>query len=438
MRKKTIALLGNPNVGKTSLFNRITGLNQKVGNYPGITVEKRQGTAKLNQTEYTIIDLPGTYTLFPNSLDEEVVLNTLLHKENKDFPDLVVVVSEPSTLTRGIIIYQQVRELGLPAIFVINMEDEMADKGLQIDYEKLESYLKTKVYRTNARNGKGIDTLIAGFENQIGPYFGSLSLPQQYGQALNEAKKLFPLDTEYKTWMYLGLDAQNTHGLETSQQLASIRTKYQLSTQQLQKDEAILRHEKVQQALTAIVQKSENKKLSVTEKIDEVLMHPILGYVIFFGILFFIFQAIYAWSGPVMDAVDASFASIGEFIGSNFPEGPLNDLLVNGIIAGIGGIVIFLPQIIILFLFIAIMEETGYMSRVVFLMDRWLKPLGLNGKSVIPLISGAACAIPAVMAARNIENPKERLLTMLVTPFMTCSARLPIYIVIIGLVIPDS
>src|SRR5690606_4699205 len=305
-------------------------------------------------------------------------------------------------------------------------------------YEKLESYLKTKVYRTNARNGKGIDTLIAGFENQIGPYFGSLSLPQQYDQALNEAKKLFPLDTEYKTWMYLGLDAQNTHGLETSQQLASIRAKYQLFTQQLQKDEAILRHEKVQQALTAIVQKSENKKLSVTEKIDEVLMHPILGYVISFGILFFIFQAIYAWSGPVMDAVDASFASIGEFIGSNFPEGPLNDLLVNGIIAGIGGIVIFLPQIIILFLFIAIMEETGYMSRVVFLMDRWLKPFGLNGKSVIPLISGAACAIPAVMAARNIENPKERLLTMLVTPFMTCSARLPIYIVIIGLVIPDS
>ncbi|TCV17085.1 ferrous iron transport protein B [Sphingobacterium alimentarium] len=438
MRKKTIALLGNPNVGKTSLFNRITGLNQKVGNYPGITVEKRQGTAKLNQTEYTIIDLPGTYTLFPNSLDEEVVLNTLLQKENKDFPDLVVVVSEPSTLTRGIIIYQQVRELGLPAIFVINMEDEMADKGLKIDYDKLESYLKTKVYRTNARNGKGIDTLIAGFENQIGPYFGSLSLPQQYDQALNEAKKLFPLDTEYKTWMYLGLDAQNTHGLETSQQLASIRAKYQLSTQQLQKDEAILRHEKVQQALTAIVQKSENKKLSVTEKIDEVLMHPILGYVIFFGILFFIFQAIYAWSGPVMDAVDASFAFIGEFIGSNFPEGPLNDLLVNGIIAGIGGIVIFLPQIIILFLFIAIMEETGYMSRVVFLMDRWLKPFGLNGKSVIPLMSGAACAIPAVMAARNIENPKERLLTMLVTPFMTCSARLPIYIVIIGLVIPDS
>lgn len=438
MRKKTIALLGNPNVGKTSLFNRITGLNQKVGNYPGITVEKRQGTAKLNQTEYTIIDLPGTYTLFPNSLDEEVVLNTLLHKENKDFPDLVVVVSEPSTLTRGIIIYQQVRELGLPAIFVINMEDEMADKGLQIDYEKLESYLKTKVYRTNARNGKGIDKLIAGFENQIGPYFGSLSLPQQYDQALNEAKKLFPLDTEYKTWMYLGLDAQNTHGLETSQQLASIRAKYQLSTQQLQKDEAILRHEKVQQALSAIVQKSVNKKLSLTEKIDGLLMHPVLGYVIFFGILFFIFQAIYAWSGPVMDAVDASFASIGEFISANFPEGPLNDLLVNGIIAGIGGIVIFLPQIIILFLFIAIMEETGYMSRVVFLMDRWLKPFGLNGKSVIPLMSGAACAIPAVMAARNIENPKERLLTMLVTPFMTCSARLPIYIVIIGLVIPDS
>lgn len=438
MNKKTIALLGNPNVGKTSLFNRITKLNQKVGNYPGITVEKRQGTAKANDTEYNIIDLPGTYTLFPNSLDEEVVLNILLDKQSKDYPDLVVVVSEPSTLTRGVIIYQQVREIGLPAIFVINMEDEIADKGLQIDYEKLESYIKTKVYRTNARTGKGVDALIKGFENPVGMYFGSLELPHQYRDALDEAKKLFPLDTEYKTWMHLGLDNQNILAAETCKDIQAIRAKHHITTQQLQKEEAILRHDKVQEQIAQLVQRTENKKLSFTEKVDNILIHPIFGYVIFFGILFLIFQAIYAWSGPVMDAVDESFASLGEFVGANFPEGPLSDLLVNGIIAGIGGIVIFLPQIIILFLFIAIMEETGYMSRVVFLMDRWLKPFGLNGKSVIPLMSGAACAIPAVMAARNIENPKERLLTMLVTPFMTCSARLPIYIVIIGLVIPDT
>ena len=438
MKKKTIALLGNPNVGKTSLFNRITKLNQKVGNYPGITVEKRQGSLKANDTEYTIIDLPGTYTLYPNSIDEEVVLNALINKENRDYPDLVVVVSEPSTISRGIIIYQQVREIGLPAIFVINMEDEISDKGLTINYDKLESYLKTKIYRTNARTGKGLDLLIKGFESTVGTYFGTLDLPSKYVAPLAEAKKIFPLDTEYKTWLHLALDTQQVLPVGINKEIESIRAKYQLSAQQLQKEESILRHDKVQKDLTPIITKSENKKLSLTDKIDNILIHPIWGYIVFFAILFLIFQAIYTWSGPLMDAVDGLFASIGDFVATNFPQGPLNDLLVNGIIAGIGGIVIFLPQIIILFLFIAIMEETGYMSRVVFLMDRWLKPFGLNGKSVIPLMSGVACAIPAVMSARNIENPKERLLTMLVTPFMTCSARLPIYIVIIGLVIPDT
>ncbi|MGN0002612.1 MAG: ferrous iron transport protein B [Sphingobacterium composti] len=438
MTKKTIALLGNPNVGKTSLFNRITKLHQKVGNYPGITVEKRQGTVHANGQEYSIIDLPGTYTLFPNSLDEEVVLKTLLQKDNQDYPELVVVVSEPSTLSRGIIIYQQVREIGLPAIFVINMEDEISDKGLNIDYNQLEQYLKTKVYKTNARTGKGIDELIKGFNQEVGPYFGAVDLPSKYQEAIQEAKKLFPLDTEYKTWLHLALDSQNTISSANADNLKSIRDKYQITSQQLQKDEAIIRHDAVQRELENIVTKSENKKFSATEQVDNILLHPVFGYVIFFGILFLIFQAIYSWSGPLMDWVDGSFASLGEFVGDNFTAGPLNDLIVNGIIAGIGGIVIFLPQIIILFLFISLMEETGYMSRVVFLMDRWLKPFGLNGKSVIPLMSGVACAIPAVMSARNIENPKERLLTMLVTPFMTCAARLPIYIVIIGLVIPET
>jgi ferrous iron transport protein B len=438
MKKKTIALLGNPNVGKTSLFNRITKLNQKVGNYPGITVEKRQGTVTANDFEYSIIDLPGTYTLFPNSLDEEVVLKTLVQKDSKDYPELVVVVSEPSTISRGVILYQQVREIGLPAIFVINMEDEILAKGLNIDYNKLEQYLKTKIYKTNARTGKGIDELIKSFNQEVGPYFGAIDLPAKYQDAIQEAKKLFPLDTEYKTWLHLALDSQNIISSANVESLKAIREKYQLSAQQLQKEEAIIRHDVVQVALENIVTKSKNKKFTATEQVDNILLHPIFGYVTFFGILFFIFQAIYSWSGPLMDWVDGSFASLGEFIAANFPAGPLNDLIVNGIIAGIGGIVIFLPQIIILFLFISLMEETGYMSRVVFLMDRWLKPFGLNGKSVIPLMSGVACAIPAVMSARNIENPKERLLTMLVTPFMTCAARLPIYIVIIGLVIPDT
>lgn len=438
MNKKTITLLGNPNVGKTSLFNRITKLNQKVGNYPGITVEKREGSIKANGKEYHIIDLPGTYTLFPSSLDEEVVLRTFTNKESSDYPDLVVVVSEPNTLNRGIVIYQQIRECGFPALFVVNMEDELEAKGVKINYSLLEKYLQTKVITTNARNGNGIDKLIENFDTQIPPYFGALELPQQFSAALDEAKKLFPLDTEYKTWLNLAQEKPVAVQESISDQLNKIRTSNDISAQQLQKEESILRNSIVNNKLETIIEKSENKSLSITEKIDNVLLHPIFGYVIFFGILFFIFQAIYSWSGPLMDGVDNIFSSIGGYISTILPEGPLNDLIVNGIIAGIGGIIIFLPQIIILFLFISLMEETGYMSRVVFLMDRWLKPFGLNGKSVIPLMSGVACAIPAVMSARNIENPKERLLTMLVTPFMTCSARLPIYIVIIGLVIPEE
>lgn len=438
MKHKTIALLGNPNVGKTSLFNRITKLNQKVGNYPGITVEKRVGHVKTGEIDYKVVDLPGTYTLFPNSLDEEVVFRTLADKQNADFPDLVVVVSEPNTLSRGVILYQQVRELGLPAIFVINMEDEMGAKGLTVDHAALERYLQTTVLTTNARTGAGVDKLIKNFGATPPPYFSKFVLPNQYDEALAEAKKLFPLATEYNTWQYLAQDNASTLDDEQREQLDGIRSKFCLKSQQLQKEESILRHEQVDRDLQAFVVKSENKTMSFTEKLDNILVHPIWGYVIFFGLLFLIFQAIYTWSGPLMDGVDELFAYLSDSAASVLPDGPLAGLIVNGIIAGIGGIVIFLPQIVILFLFIAIMEETGYMSRVVFLMDRWLKPFGLNGKSVIPLMSGVACAIPAVMAARNIENPKERLLTILVTPFMTCSARLPIYIVIIALVIPEQ
>lgn len=438
MKNKTIALLGNPNVGKTSLFNRITKLNQKVGNYPGITVEKREGTLKVANKSYKIIDLPGTYTLFPNSLDEEVVFNTLASKSKDVVPDLVVVVSEPSTINRGIVLYQQVRESGLPAIFVLNMMDEINAKGIKIDLKALENYLQTNVFKTNARTGEGIDILIQNLEAQPSPYFKSLTLPSAYRLPLDEAKKLFPLATEYRTWQFLAQEDIKILSKEENDQLATIRDKYQINIQQLQKAESILRQEQINTDLQQVWQKSENKKLTFTEKIDNILIHPVYGYLIFFGLLFLIFQAIYTWSGPLMDGVDELFASIGESVSVMLPEGPLANLMVNGIIAGIGGIVIFLPQIVILFLFISLMEETGYMSRVVFLMDRWLKPFGLNGKSVIPLMSGIACAIPAVMSARNIENPKERLLTMLVTPFMTCSARLPIYVVIIGLVIPDT
>ncbi|WP_099367631.1 ferrous iron transport protein B [Sphingobacterium sp. 1.A.4] len=438
MKNPNIVLLGNPNVGKTSLFNRLTKLNQKVGNYPGITVEKREGTLKAHNKTYHIIDLPGTYTLFPNSLDEEIVFQILSDKNNPYHPDLTLVVAEPATIKRSIILYQQARELGIPAIFVINMMDEIESKGMQIDIQKLEVYLKTKVYKTNARTGKGIDELVAAFPQSPVTYFGNFQIPATYSAALDEAKRIFPLATEYLTWQYLAQERISSLTTEQQKALEEIRTKHQLNIHEMQKLESQIRHDAITEDLKPIIQKAENKKLNNTSKIDRILLHPILGYIIFFGLLFVIFQAIFAWSGPLMDWIDGLFADITEKLDAALPDGPLASLFIYGIVAGVGGIVIFLPQIVILFLFLSLMEESGYMSRVVFLMDRWLKPFGLNGKSVIPLMSGAACAIPAVMSARNIENPKERLLTMLVTPFMTCSARLPIYIVIIGLVIPET
>lgn len=438
MEQTVIALLGNPNVGKTSLFNRLTKLHQKVGNYPGITVEKREGTVQANGKNYRLVDLPGTYTLFPSSLDEEVVFRTLTEKDNSLKPQLTVVVTEPSTIKRGIVLYQQARDLGLPAIFVVNMMDEAQSKGIEIDFDRLEAYLQTKVYQTNARNGKGISQLIEAFEQQPGFYRSTFDIPSSYHSALQEAKALFPLATEYLTWQFLAQEQVGYLTPEVQDQLAAIRARHQLVPAAMQKEETLVRHQQVEQDIPLILKQSDSTHSNTTYRIDRLLLHPFFGYVIFFGLLFLIFQAIFSWSGPLMDWIDQIFGDLTAYLEAMLPEGPLSALFTEGIVAGIGGIVIFLPQIVVLFLFLSLMEESGYMSRVVFLMDRWLRPFGLNGKSVIPLMSGAACAIPAVMSARNIENPKERLLTILVTPFMTCSARLPIYVVLIGLVIPEQ
>lgn len=438
MKNTIIALLGNPNVGKTSLFNNVTKMNQKVGNYPGITVEKRVGYVEKNNKTYKIIDLPGTYTLFPDSLDEEIVFNTLANKQDPDHPDLVVVVSEPSNINRSIILYQQARELGLPAIFVINMIDESEAKGIHIDFNALEKQLMTKVIKTNARSGKGIPQLIESFEYSLGFYHNGFSPDRKYTSIMEELRKLFPNDTEYRSWQYIAQKRVNFLPAGQQQSLIDLKSKYNIRPADLQKEESIARNRNIDNLLKSVIHTTENKKLNSTYSIDKILLNPFWGYVIFFSLLIVIFQAVYFWAEPLMDLIDESFAKFTSYLSNTLPEGPISGLLVDGIISGIGGIVIFIPQIVILFLFISLMEETGYMSRVVFLMDRWLKPFGLNGKSVIPLVSGAACAVPAIMSARNIENNKERLITMLVTPFMTCSARLPIYIVLIGLVIPNN
>lgn len=436
MAEVKIALAGNPNVGKSTLFNKLTGLRQKSGNYPGITVEKKTGSFSEGPHKYRVVDLPGAYGIHPSSLDEQVVYDVLADKANPDHPDLAVVIGDPANLKRAVFLYQQIRDMGIPAIFVVNMIDEAERAGLSIDVRKLEQVLATKVILTDARSGKGIDDLKAALSFTPGSCTPSFRIPQAYHEAIQQVKDRTGVADDYSAWLSLSQKpAAHTAHAST---IEAIRNEYGLHPHRLQIQETMARHAKLDSALIGAVKDPAKKREHFTERLDRLMIHAVWGYVIFFALLLLIFQSIYTWSGPLMDAIENGFARLASNTANWLPDGPINGLLTDGIITGIGGIVIFIPQIAILFVFIALMEESGYMSRVVYLMDRWLKPFGLSGKSAVPLMSGAACAIPAVMSARTIENDKERLITILVTPFMTCSARLPIYIIIIGLVIPQE
>ncbi|WP_262248661.1 ferrous iron transport protein B [Parapedobacter soli] len=438
MTEINIALVGNPNVGKSTLFNKLTGLRQKAGNYPGITVEKKTGSFTNGDTKYHVVDLPGAYGIHPSSLDEEVVYNVLADKTNPNHPDLAVVVGNPFNLKRAVFLYQQIRDIGVPAIFVINMADEADHAGLSIDTGKLERLLATRVVLTDARSGRGIDALKAALSFKPSTTAPLFPVPTEYHHVIQEVKNQTGETNDYRAWLALSHKHNAASHATLPTAVEAIRNTHGLNPYRLQIQETMARHDKLDRDLADIIKDPTKKREHFTERLDKLMIHAVWGYVIFFGLLLLIFQAIYTWSGPFMDAIDNGFTWLASSTANWLPEGPLNGLLTDGIIAGIGGIVIFIPQIAILFVFIALMEESGYMSRVVYLMDRWLKPFGLSGKSAVPLMSGAACAIPAVMSARTIENDKERLITILVTPFMTCSARLPIYIVIIGLVIPQG
>jgi len=436
-----VALIGNPNTGKTSVFNRLTGLNQKVGNYPGITVEKKQGVCKLDRNlKAHILDLPGTYSLNASSLDENVVIELLLNKNDKDFPDVAVVVSEIENLKRNLLLFTQIKDLGIPTILAINMSDRMKRKAISLDLDVLEKKLETKIALISSRKNTGFDTLkehIANYKNLSTKACVNASViaPEYFARL----QKTFPNQDLYKLWLVITQDV-NFGKLDRNEftGIASFKTESKKEIKRLQQKETIKRYQFINEALkeTLVVDTANAKDLR--SRLDRVLTHKFWGYLIFFAILMVIFQAIFDWSSYPMDFIDESFASLSEWVKTTLPPGDFTNLIAEGIIAGLGGIVIFIPQIAFLFLFIAVLEESGYMSRVVFLMDRVMRRFGLSGKSVVPLISGTACAIPAIMATRNIENWKERLITILVTPFTTCSARLPVYLIIISLVIPEQ
>jgi ferrous iron transport protein B len=437
-----VALIGNPNTGKTSLFNQLTGLTQKVGNYPGVTVDKKEGISKLSATQNAIItDLPGTYSINPTSLDESIVLKTLLKKDIKESPDVILVVADVENLKRNLLLFSQIKDLEIPTVLAINMVDQMHRKGISIDLSLLKKELNTEVILISARKNEGIKEIkeaiirchvaakaspLCGINHKIDP---------DYFHKLKEISSNYTL---YELWLMVTQNnfPETITKAEKEKLLAFKKDTFKLK--KYQHKETIFRYQEINKILkkTYIVDKT--KATDLRGKLDKIFTHRIFGYVLFSLILLVIFQSIFDLASVPMDFIDATFAQISDFTKSSLPEGVLTDLLTEGIIPGIGGVIIFIPQIAILFLFIAILEETGYMSRVVFLMDKIMRRFGMNGISVIPLISGTACAIPAIMATRTIASWKERLITILVVPFTTCSARLPIYAILIALIIPDK
>ncbi|CAA0175689.1 ferrous iron transport protein B [Tenacibaculum maritimum] len=437
-----VSLIGNPNTGKTSLFNQLTGLNQKVGNYPGVTVDRKEGTCKLPNNQTALItDLPGTYSINPTSIDESIVLKTLVNAEKSKKPEVVVVVADVENLKRNLLLFTQIQDLEIPTVLAINMADQMDRKGISIDVELLKKELKTEIVLISVRNNVGIEevkkAIIKSSILEKGEAVCSINskIDRAYFEKLHEVSSKFSL---YELWLMVTQNSfPDNISKEEKNKIQDFRSDLS-KVKKYQHKETIYRYQVINGILKNTYKVERSKGTDVRGQLDRIFTHKIFGYLIFFAILLLIFQSIFDWASAPMDFIDGFFVTIAEVTKSKLPEGMFTDLLTEGIIPGIGGVVIFIPQIVILFMFIAILEETGYMSRVVFLMDKIMRRFGMSGKSVIPLISGTACAIPAVMATRTISSWKERLITILVTPFTTCSARLPVYAILIALVIPNK
>lgn len=437
-----IAFVGNPNSGKSSLFNHFTGLNQKIGNFPGVTVEKRIGFASLNESAGAeIMDLPGIYSLYPRSLDERIVTEILLNHKSASCPDKIVVVADATNLKRSLLLLTQVIDIGLPTVLALNMMDLVAKAGISYDINKLSQQLGIPVIPINARKGTGLDELKRVLREPLGiPTKNIFSVYEEAKGAVKALRDQLHLDNDYEAYQILQQPTSLSFLSKAEQLLIQqISAQYDFFPGKFQGAETIHRYTFIQNLLDEVTLKvSDESWKRYNSKLDKILVHKVFGYVIFFGILFLIFQSIFAWASVPMDWIDGLFAAFSNFVGTALPDGPLTRLLAEGVIPGIGGIVIFVPQIAILFAFIAILEETGYMARVVFLMDKIMRKFGLNGKSVVPLMSGVACAIPAIMATRTIDNWKERTITIFVTPLMSCSARLPVFTILIALIVPED
>ena len=450
-RSIQIALVGNPNSGKSSLFNTLTGLNQKVGNFPGVTVDKKVGSCLIAPLlPSVIIDLPGTYSLYPRREDEWVAYRVLMQQDTNLRPDMLILVADASNLKRNLLFVSQIIDLKIPVVVALTMLDIARQKNIVIDVPALERELGVTVIPVNPRKNKGLAQLKKAVEltardlskssvrykSSVRDFINNEGLAKS---AIGSVRQLIPELSDYKAIHYLINHESFLLGEATQKNIERIEEINQFNHTKVQAEEIVQRYQRISHILKqSVSEPSILQKTMFTEKLDDLLLHRVWGYVILITVLFLLFQSIFWLAEYPMTFIEWSFAHTGAWLGSVLPHSWWADLFVNGILAGLSGILVFVPQIMILFGLINILEDTGYMARISFLTDKLMRKVGLNGKSVMPMISGFACAVPAVMSARNIENKKERLLTILVTPLISCSARLPVYTILISLVIPKT
>lgn len=437
-----VALVGNPNTGKSTLFNLLTGLHQKIGNFPGVTVDKKTGTSKLSATqEAQIIDLPGAYSLYPKSKDEGVVFEVLANTQNELHPDVLVFIADATNLKRNLLLFSQVADLKIPTVIALNMMDVAKRDGINLRVDALAQKLGVRVVPISARNNDGIAELkqaILDCTLAIQPDTIDFSELLD-GQALKELQQLLALGHPYQALLFAHQRAGAGFLSPQKQEiLAHWVSQNNFQSQHVQAKETIARYNAINEVLfDTLINPILPADETYSNKIDRILTHKIWGLSIFMLILFTIFQSIFSWSEYPMSLIESSFIWLSDTTHRVLPAGVLTNLLADGVLAGLSGVLVFIPQIAILFGFIALLEDTGYMARVTFMMDRLMRKVGLNGKSVVPLIGGLACAVPSIMSARTIENWKDRMITIMVTPLVSCSARLPIYTLLIALVVPS-
>ena len=439
-----IALVGNPNSGKSSLFNALTGLHQKVGNFPGVTVDKKTGDLAIGPYDTTLIDLPGTYSFYPKREDEWVAYRVLMGVDEQVKTDVILLVADASNLKRNLLFCSQIIDLKIPVVLALTMNDLAAKKGIKIDVAGLQEDLGIPVVAVDARKNKGLSSLKEVIKEII-------ETPRSRSQesfidnknlavnAIDDFKKLYPTHSDYAALHYLMHHETFPLDAEMQETIENIEIKHNFNHTKTQAAEILQRYTRIQQIMKRrVTEPDPTAKKKRTDRLDNIFLHRVGGYFILLAVLFLLFQSVFWMAKFPMDGIEWIFTNLTTYLNEHLPAAWWQDLLVNGIIAGLGGIVVFVPQIMILFGIITLLEDTGYMARISFLSDKLMRKVGLNGKSVMPMISGFACAVPAIMSARNIENKKERLLTILVTPFMSCSARLPVYTILISLVIDEK